>query len=417
MFRQSSFSLSLFINNYVKIQFLKMLYSKIFKVVVIIFLGWTLITFSDGHKGWEIPSRSRAIAFSPNSQMLATASGDRNYGDSSTVEIRKVSDGKIIKSFDFKSANSIAFSSDNKMIAAVNEAGDVNVWRISNGYIIHSSEKALRYARRIIFLAFTPDGKTLIASKTAKTQPNSQPIPSVVAWDLETKKVKYTLPESSSCAAISLDRKVLVSSAYQQPFLFHQLEDGTLIEQVKKDVDVCLDLNFSNDEKSLVFTTLIGDQYTGKRPTQILNLQNGKSYQRSLSGWFKRKTDFTTDVELSPDGQFLAKSYAVEQPTSNLFGWPDSLFPKGLFGKIRIWHLKSGIQVAVLRGHWINTKAISFSPDGKWLASVGGDNENNRIRLWRMPFYIGWLRSIGIYGLLGTFIYWRRKNLVDWINR
>ena len=390
--------------------------SKIFKIIAIIFLSFVLMTFFGGHKGWEIPSRSRVIAFSPNSQMLATASGDRDYVDSSTIEIRKVPDGKIIKSFDFNSANAIAFSSDNKMIAAVNEDGDVNIWRISNGDLIHSFEEALEYASQITFLAFTPDEKTLVASQIAKNLNNGNSITSVVAWDLETKTVKYTSSDSSSCAAVSPDRKSFVSSTNGQPFSFHKLEDGTLIKQTNKDVDVCDYLNFSNDKKSLVFITLIGNQDTGKRPTQILNLQNGKSYQRSLNAWFQTG-DGPTDVELSPNGQFLAKSFGVSQPASSMFVWSWNFeLPKGLFGKIRIWHLKSGIQVAVLRGHWMKTNAIAFSPDGKWLASVGGDRHSNRIRLWRMPFYAGWLRSFGICGLLAALVYWQRNNLIGWID-
>ncbi len=78
--------------------------------------------------------------------MLATASGDGNYGRPSTVEVRKVPNGKIIKSLKFNSAISIVFSSDNKMVAAVNRAGDVNIWQLDDGHLIHSFEKTLRYA-------------------------------------------------------------------------------------------------------------------------------------------------------------------------------------------------------------------------------------------------------------------------------
>lgn len=57
--------------------------------------------------------------------------------------------------------------------------------------------------------------------------------------------------------------------------------------------------------------------------------------------------------------------------------------------------------------------AIAFSPDNKFLASAEKDNT---IKLWRMPVYIGWLRSLVIYGSLGALVYWRRKDLISWIN-
>ena len=38
----------------------------------------------------------------------------------------------------------------------------------------------------------------------------------------------------------------------------------------------------------------------------------------------------------------------------------------------------------------MDTNAITFSLDGKWLVSVSGGRENNRVRLWQMPPYYGW---------------------------
>ena len=68
---------------------------------------------------------------------------------------------------------------------------------------------------------------------------------------------------------------------------------------------------------------------------------------------------------------------------------PSFDFPKGLFGKVRYWHIKSGLKIASHRVHWMDTNAIAFSPDGKWLASVSGGRKNNRVRFWRMPPYSG----------------------------
>ncbi len=67
---------------------------------------------------------------------------------------------------------------------------------------------------------------------------------------------------------------------------------------------------------------------------------------------------------LSQDGRFLATS-----GTYNFNGWAMERFDPA----IRIWDLAAGREVATLEGHNGPVGELAFSPDGRLLASYGGD--------------------------------------------
>ena len=75
------------------------------------------LIYPDATKAWRLPTSSGEIAFSPNGEMLATPSGppirrrlDNNFDEQGPayVELRRVSDGSLVRSLDFFSATSLA---------------------------------------------------------------------------------------------------------------------------------------------------------------------------------------------------------------------------------------------------------------------------------------------------------------------
>ena len=91
----------------------------------------------------------------------------------------------------------------------------------------------------------------------------------------------------------------------------------------------------------------------------------------------------------SNNGEILIWDVDAQKQIGALEGWsPLALHPNGKIlafrGKnrvIQLWNIDMQKQVGVLEGHtdWISS--FTFSPDGKILASVGG-NKDNTIRLW-----------------------------------
>lgn len=79
----------------------------------------------------------------------------------------------------------------------------------------------------------------------------------------------------------------------------------------------------------------------------------------TLSKTLTGHTDWVQSVSFSPDGKQLASA--------------------GNDGAIRIWDVASGQAVGALSGHRHPINALAYSPDGKWLASV---STNGSVRVW-----------------------------------
>jgi len=151
------------------------------------FLLWkslTMILPYFSYRTWKLPHSGKSITFNHDGAMLAYATGEQiyrqinpnpgmrdNVADTSKVEIRQVRSGKIIQSFDFFAASSIAFSPDNTLIAMGGYGGEIEIWRIKDRKLLYSFRDAVLYSFKhaeayyvqTSFLSFSPDGQTLIA--------------------------------------------------------------------------------------------------------------------------------------------------------------------------------------------------------------------------------------------------------------
>ncbi|MEM7557388.1 MAG: hypothetical protein AAF378_25535, partial [Cyanobacteria bacterium P01_A01_bin.84] len=178
------------------------------KIIISILLVLLLVKFFSRYKSWKISSSGDAIAFSHNSRMVAYATGKtirrriRNsyLTGSSTVEIREVNSGRIIHTFDFFDASSIAFSPDNSLIAIGGYGGEIKIWRIQDARLIHTFKKAEHYKDKTNKLLFTPDGQSLVSSTIPK--PISQYSNSNISvWDLQRGVNINTVDQPFTCAA------------------------------------------------------------------------------------------------------------------------------------------------------------------------------------------------------------------------
>ncbi|MEM7759967.1 MAG: WD40 repeat domain-containing protein [Cyanobacteria bacterium P01_A01_bin.40] len=129
---------------------------------------------------WQLPEDSDTVDISPDGQLLAVSVGKResreirgySYGGRTSLELRKTSDGSLIKKIPAFSVSSVAISHNNSLIATGTYPGDIHVWNLQTGKLLHSitvPKKDLqlcintRHDRpcRVSYLDFSPNSKYL----------------------------------------------------------------------------------------------------------------------------------------------------------------------------------------------------------------------------------------------------------------
>jgi WD40 repeat protein len=213
-------------------------------------------------------------------------------------------------------------------------------------------------------VAFSPDGRTVAAGRVESSG-------AVVSLcDLASGRQRATIKGSSVefCAvAFSPDGRTLAVGKNQGVSLY---DPDTGHERASLDAEYAFDplgLAFSSDGRRLAAATVLGrvivwDIGTSRKPVTI------EAHTRSVEG-----------VSLSPDGQLVAS--ASDGPIVchwyGPFGLPPQVFGvAGVgcgpdYGIVRLFDLSTGQELGNLK-HKARAHSVSFSPDGKLLASGGG---------------------------------------------
>ncbi len=268
------------------------------------------------------------ISFSPNGQIIASASWDN------TIKLWSI-EGKELSTLTGHSnrVTSVSFSSDGKTLASASLDKTVKLWSVEGKELLTLTG----HSDRVTSVSFSPDGKTLASASRDRT---------VKLWSVEGKELLTLTGHSDAVNSISFNpgSQTIASASSDKTVKLWSLEGKQL-----------LTFTGHSDEVNSISCSPDGKTIASASSDKTVKLW---SVEGELLQTFTGHTLWVNSVSFSPDGKTIASASGDKT--------------------VKLWCLE-GKQLLTLTGHTNGVRGVSFSPDGKMIASASFDKT---VKLW-----------------------------------
>ena len=321
----------------------------------------------------SLSDREGAIAFSPDGQLLAVATGIGIWlyeaETAHAVALLPVT-GRVW---------AVSFSPDGTRLASgvstyFGGRGDsfVQLWDVTTREIVATLGGGMEAARTS--LSFSRDGSTLASGGEGF----------VDLWDVATGAPIATFQDNEGPVSLSPDGSTLAFVSSDNTIQLRDVATGELAGTLEGHTHWVRGIDFSPDGTTLASASLDG-------LVQLWDVATGQSIGTL------RHTNWVHSVAFSPDGKTLASAtldfegsdvklwdVAARTQIATLEGWPahqatsvsfspdGAVVASGSVGTVLLWDVGTG-NVLAIEGHTEQVHSISLSPDGKRLARASSD--------------------------------------------
>lgn len=211
------------------------------------------------------------------------------------------------------------------------------------------------HSSNVSTIDFSPDGKYLVSGSSDKN---------IKLWEVGTEREirTFVAPDMVDFVAFSSDGKSLLSLESKGGVKLWDVKTGKEIRTLHKEGTplIAVAAAFSPDGATLA---AVGaqDEKSGKDLTfkniQLLDIKTGREMKI-----FKGHISSVHTIAFSPDGKYLASGSAtLKQDKAK----KDNT--------VRLWNVKTGKEIHRFVGHTKGVTKVVFSPDGRFVASIGED--------------------------------------------
>ena len=268
----------------------------------------------------------RAVAFSPDGKLVAVASG---IG----VWLYSVADLESVTWLPADVVHSVSFSPDGKMLftaAGPWRKGEVSLWDVATGARVRTDKGGSIYD-----VTLSPDGRTLAYSAEGGAMIKLR---DVASWTVATTIGRYDF--GLTCLSFSPDGAIIATGHENGTIMLWDVATRTLAATLE---------GHSGEVYSVAFSPN-GSTLASGASDETVKLWDAAT--RTNFATFTVHSLVTT-VAFSPDGSLIATGTG--------------------FRRVKLWHATTGQNIDTFNDHRALVRAVSFSPDGRTLASASDD--------------------------------------------